>query len=265
MKRLAAIDNSLFIRCASRSRPKDSSPHPLFGKNADFLTTPHPHGDHPAEMGSPTVHRTATDVSAPTPRMGDELLRTTSFLGTQEDPPVISVAIGAMSELLDLIGAKRLPEALDLAHEILVTGSSGKAAPKPTPPAEVSGEYRDRFSVRTGRRVVFVNAAEVSWIGAGGDYATLHTARGNFLLRESIASLSSQLDPQRFVRVHRSTIVNLDEASELRSMTNRDALLRLRDGTQIRVSRSYISALYERLNKGCADKRGLSNQHSKKS
>nr|WP_253895441.1 LytTR family DNA-binding domain-containing protein [Corallococcus exercitus] len=107
--------------------------------------------------------------------------------------------------------------------------------------------YAARFEVRIGRRVVFVEAADVQWIEADGDYATLHVGERTYLLRESLSRLSHLLDPARFVRVHRSTIVRIDCVAELRALSNRDALLRLRDGTPIRASRTYIEPLLELL------------------
>lgn len=97
--------------------------------------------------------------------------------------------------------------------------------------------------VRTGNRTVPVETRDISWIDADGDYATLHANGREYLVRESLQRLSAQLDPARFVRVHRSAIVRIDQVAELRALPNRDALLCLRDGTPIRASRTYIDAL----------------------
>ena len=67
------------------------------------------------------------------------------------------------------------------------------------------------------------------------------------LVRERLHSLATQLDPRQFQRVHRSTIVRLDMIAELRCLTNRDALLRLRDGSLLRASRTYMPALTDAL------------------
>jgi two-component system LytT family response regulator len=92
----------------------------------------------------------------------------------------------------------------------------------------------------------------VERIEADGDYATLHVGARTYLLRERIHALAQQLDPAQFARVHRSTIVRLDMVSELRALTNRDALLRLRDGTLLRASRTYVPALMAALRGGRA-------------
>ena len=103
--------------------------------------------------------------------------------------------------------------------------------------------YLSRFTVRYGSRLVFVDAGDVDWIDAAGDYATLHAAGREYLVRTPLHRLTESLDPAAFVRVHRSAIVRLDRVAELRTLGNRDALLRLRDGTPLRASRTYIDAL----------------------
>jgi two-component system LytT family response regulator len=94
---------------------------------------------------------------------------------------------------------------------------------------------------------VIVGSGEVDWIEADGDYATLHVAGKTYLLRERLHALAARLDPDHFQRVHRSAIVRLDRVGELRALTNRDALLRLRDGSAVRVSRTYMPALMSAL------------------
>jgi two-component system LytT family response regulator len=109
--------------------------------------------------------------------------------------------------------------------------------------------YTEIFTVRVGSRQVFVRTADISWIEADGDYAILHAAGKRFMVRESLQRLSTQLDPAEFVRVHRSTIVRISELSEMRSLSNQDALLRLQDGTPLRASRTYIRQLRALLDK----------------
>jgi two-component system LytT family response regulator len=100
-----------------------------------------------------------------------------------------------------------------------------------------------RFAIRNGRRVFFVTANEVEWIEAQGDYAALHVSGKTHLLREPLHILERRLDPASFVRIHRSTIVRLDRIAEMQALANRDCLLRLKDGTTLRVSRSYSDRL----------------------
>lgn len=149
--------------------------------------------------------------------------------------------VHALDYLLKPIEDDRFAEALERARQ---SQASRSIRPEGNADRPV---YAARFEVRIGRRVVFVEAADVQWIEADGDYATLHVGEQTWLLRESLNRLSQLLDPARFVRVHRSTIVRIDCVAELRALSNRDALLRLRDGTPVRASRTYIEPLLERL------------------
>lgn len=106
---------------------------------------------------------------------------------------------------------------------------------------------RQRFAVRNGKRISFVTANEVEWIEAQGDYAALHVGGKTHLLREPLHLLEQRLDSSSFVRIHRSTIVRIDRIAEMQALANRDCLLRLKDGTTLRVSRSYSDRLQDAL------------------
>jgi two-component system, LytTR family, response regulator len=113
--------------------------------------------------------------------------------------------------------------------------------------AKRSSSNAQRFAIRNGRRIFFITANEVEWIEAQGDYAALHVNGKTHLLREPLHVLERRLDPSVFIRIHRSTIVRLDRISEMQALANRDCLLRLKDGTTLRVSRSYSDRLQEAL------------------
>ena len=104
------------------------------------------------------------------------------------------------------------------------------------------GAYTERFAVKTGRRVVFVHADEIDWIEAAGDYASLHVGRKTHLVRETLQNLEKRLDPVRFLRIHRSTIVAADRIQEMETLPNHEFRVRLTDGTELRASRTYSSA-----------------------
>ena len=112
-----------------------------------------------------------------------------------------------------------------------------KSAPRPRCPATAYLQRAQRITHSAGPRF------EVERIEAEGDYATLHANGKTWLVRERLHHLTMQLDPRQFHRVHRSSIVRLDMIAELCPLTNRDALLRLRDGSVLRASRSYMPAL----------------------
>jgi two-component system LytT family response regulator len=148
--------------------------------------------------------------------------------------------LAALDYLLKPVDDDRLDEALDRARLAFPYRGQGPAAAPAAP-------WTHTFPVRVGTRTVLVPAAEVERIEADGDYATLHAKGKTWLVRERLHTLAGRLDPQQFLRVHRSSIVRLDMIAELRSLTNRDALLRLRDGSLLRASRTYMPALTDAL------------------
>lgn len=97
----------------------------------------------------------------------------------------------------------------------------------------------DRLAIRTGDRIVIVRADEIDWIEGAGVYARLHTGPRSHLIRETLTNLCEMLDPERFVRIHRSTVVNRDRVRELRSYFHGEYLVLLEDGTQLKLSRTY--------------------------
>ena len=92
-----------------------------------------------------------------------------------------------------------------------------------------------------------VQVADVDWIEGLGDYAGLHVGGKTHLIREPLTSLETRLDRTQFVRVHRSTIVQVERIVRVEPSANRDAVLTLRDGKTLRVSRTYRSRLDELL------------------
>jgi LytTr DNA-binding domain len=103
--------------------------------------------------------------------------------------------------------------------------------------------YASRFSVRNGSRVQIVSVQDVEWIAAAGDYSELHTRARVHLLRETMKSLEQRLDPARFARIHRSRIISLPRILELRTIENREYIVKLSDGSQHRCSRTYAARI----------------------
>lgn len=157
----------------------------------------------------------------------------------------------AIDYLLKPIDDERFSEALDRARRALPWRQSMADTPGGSRKAEPT-DWLTRFSVRVGRKIAYVNASQVEWIEADGDYATLHVGEKAYLLRESLQRLEDRLDPAAFVRVHRSAIVRIDCVAELQPLANRDAMLRLRNGMPLRASRTYIEHLLASLSGGRA-------------
>lgn len=167
------------------------------------------------------------------------------LLTAHEGFAVRAFRLNAIDYLLKPLDDQRLMESLERAREMihlrsLRTKDAPAVAPREKPKA-------GKFSVRIGHRIVYVQASDVEWIGADGDYATLHVGAKSYMVRESLQTIAAKLGESRFVRVHRSSIVRIDQVAELQPLTNRDAVIRLLDGTPVRVSRTYIGDLLTRL------------------
>ena len=105
------------------------------------------------------------------------------------------------------------------------------------------GSYLEKLAVRTGNRTTLVPVDEIDWIEAVGDYAGLHVGQRTPLLRETLNNLEQRLDPKRFVRIHRSTIVQISRIRQLQTAKNRELRISLVDGTSLKVSRTYRERL----------------------
>jgi DNA-binding LytR/AlgR family response regulator len=106
----------------------------------------------------------------------------------------------------------------------------------------VTRRYLDRILVPQDGRTIFIRASEVEWIEAAHNHVMIHTGTRSLRLRESLGALASRLDPYRFVRIHRSTVVNVDHIAELQPWFGGDSIVVLRSGKQLRVSRSHRDA-----------------------
>jgi two-component system LytT family response regulator len=115
-------------------------------------------------------------------------------------------------------------------------------------PHEGKGTRRiDRFVIKSGGTTRFIRATEIDWIEAAGVYVNLHVAGKQLLYRAPLNDLVEKLDPQRFIRVHRSAIINIDSITQLQPISHGEFEVLLKDGSRPRVSRTYRSELEKRL------------------
>lgn len=171
---------------------------------------------------------------------GTEILSQTShqpfvvFTTAYAEHAATAFELGALDYVLKPFGADRLARALERVRTAI--GEPG------SPPAldrlrEALGTGpMSRLFVRSGNGVIPVLVSEVSWFQASGDYVTAHTSRSRYLLHLSLNRLESRLDAKRFVRIHRTHIVNLDHVVAFRRQS-RGLMAELRDGTRVPVSR----------------------------
>jgi two-component system LytT family response regulator len=129
--------------------------------------------------------------------------------------------------------SSRLATLLDDYFALPATGGAagGPAAPAPA--------YLERLVIKSGGRVTLLRAADIEWIDADGDYVRIHVGKSWHLLRETMKHLEAQLDPARFVRIHRSTIVNLERIRELQPFFRGEYVVVLHSGVTLKLSRGY--------------------------
>jgi len=99
--------------------------------------------------------------------------------------------------------------------------------------------YPTRVAVRSADHFVVVDWSDVDWVEAADNYVKLHVGAKEYLLRDTLAAIEKQLDPNRFARIHRSAIVQLDRVAELHSATHGDFDVLLRGGTRLTLSRTW--------------------------
>jgi two-component system LytT family response regulator len=140
-----------------------------------------------------------------------------------------------------------------MSHMQALLGGAAVSAPPPGNDAGIATGQRsspmlDRVLVKGPDRVRLLPVEQISWIEADGVYVKLHTRDGAVHLhRGLLGSLDAALDSRRFVRIHRSAIVNIDVVSELRQDAHGDYIAVLRDRTEVRVGRRFRSRLQARL------------------
>jgi two-component system LytT family response regulator len=99
--------------------------------------------------------------------------------------------------------------------------------------------YLERFAIKTGEKILFIRAQDVDSIEAEGNYVRLNVATSSYLVRETINSIESQLDPRTFVRIHRSTIVNINRVRELQAWARGEYRVMLDNDAHYTLSRGY--------------------------
>jgi len=192
---------------------------------------------------------------------GFEVIQT---VGAERMPPVVFVTaydqhalrafeVQALDYLLKPFDSERFQGALRRVRRQIdsrETGDIGQrllALVRDLRPA--SQARTDRLVVKSGGRLYFLRADEIDWIEAAGNYVRLHVGAEGHLLRETMNSIESRLNPEIFFRIHRSHIVNIERIKELQPWFNGEYVVILRNGTRLTLSRGYREKLQERLGK----------------
>ena len=149
--------------------------------------------------------------------------------------------VHAVDYLLKPFTAERFRTAVARARERIAAKTAGAGVASLAASLRALPSYVARLPARTPSGTAFIDLDTVDWMDAADNYVRLHVRGREYFVRDTLASLETQLDPARFVRVHRSAIVRIDRVVEIRPETHGDAELVLRDGTRIPVSRTFRS------------------------
>jgi two-component system LytT family response regulator len=173
------------------------------------------------------------------------------FLTAYEQHVLRAFDVHALHYLLKPVDDLRFAAAVDRARNLVDSALKAEMAKRVMKVLDqTADQYASRFTVQTGSRIQIVIAEEVEWIGAAGDYVELHVSGRCFLLRETMASLERRLDPEKFLRIHRSRIVQSKSILELQSIDNREFRVKLTDGSEHRSSRTHADRLVAWLSSG---------------
>lgn len=167
----------------------------------------------------------------------------TIFVTAHRDYAVSAFEACALDYLLKPFTRSRFATVLARAKEQIMRNSLQNLPEDDAALQSFARAPADLLIVKAGGKLVFVRTSELRWIEAEKDYARLHLRRGSHFIRETMANLQNRLDPLVFVRIHRSTIVNINEISEVSPLAGSDCNVLLRDGTELTLSRRYRAEL----------------------
>ena len=196
-------------------------------------------------------------------RVGPEKMPPVVFVTAHDEYAIRAFELNAVDYLLKPYDADRFRQALSRAKaRIAPQGDDGRIAelrslislllsereerkgePVDAPLASFEG---DRIAVPVNGVLRIVRTGEIDWIETDGNYLRLHAGKTNYLFRSTAAEFEKQVDPARFARIHRRYIVNLDRVTEIQPWFAGDAVVILKDGTKLRMSRGHREAFHKR-------------------
>jgi two-component system, LytTR family, response regulator len=177
-------------------------------------------------------------------QIGPEQMPAVVFVTAHDQYAIRAFEINVLDYLLKPVTAERFHQSLERAKTRLTGGeemgrrmvSMLEAMANPSP-------YAKRLAVRSGARTVFVPVDDIEWIQAAENYVELHCDAGRHLLLATMNTLEAALDPQMFLRIHRSLIVNVGRIKELQPAGQGEYVMVLRSGVRLQSGRSYHEKL----------------------
>lgn len=180
-------------------------------------------------------------------RLGSDAPAAVVFVTAHDQFALQAFEVHAVDYLLKPFDRPRFQTALRRALDRLRTNATDDLTTKlnaviaqlqPRPSAST-----ERIPVKTGGRVIFVNVADIDWIGSADNYVELHVGPQAHLIRETMTAMEQRMPEERFVRISRTAIVNTDRVKELQPLFHGEYSVTLRDGTRLTLSRTYRNQL----------------------
>jgi two-component system LytT family response regulator len=182
--------------------------------------------------------------------IGPERMPMVIFVTAYDQHAIKAFQVRALDYLLKPFDRERFSDALQRARtqiESQTNGDLGKRLLALMKDMKRDAPKTDRLVVKSGGRLFFLRADEIDWIEAAGNYVRLHVGNQSHLLRETMTAIESRLDPERFFRIHRCRIVNVERIQEMQPWLNGEYSVVLRTGVRLTLSRGYREKLQDKL------------------
>jgi two-component system LytT family response regulator len=181
--------------------------------------------------------------------VGADAMPLTVFVTAYDEYALRAFDVHALDYLLKPVDAEHIARAVDRVRQSVAAFDRAGDRRLRALLDQFANErrYVRRLPVPADGRLIIVRVEEIDWISTADNYVTLHVGRREILLRRSLAWLERELNPDEFVRVHRTTVVRVDRVREIVSESHGDCTARLADGTTLAVSRNFRNRLEQAL------------------
>jgi len=155
----------------------------------------------------------------------------------------------ALTRARKRVGERKIGSLSNQLVSLMAEHKTGKRVDQSAGPVEVR-ERSERILIKERDSVFFVKTENIDWVEAAKDYVVIHIGQKKHLLRESMTRMENRLNPDMFVRIHRSSIVNIERIKELKSYFHGDYIVYMKDGLELKLSRRYWGRVEEVLGAG---------------
>ena len=177
--------------------------------------------------------------------IGPERMPAVVFVTAHDQHAVEAFEVHALDYVLKPVHRSRFNGAIDRAVGLIRSGSGQRGRPLSEVLERLSPTGNERIAVRSGDRVLFLRVADIDWIEAADDLVRIHLGKSVHEHRATMAQIEQRLPQARFIRIHRSTIVNVDRIREFQPWFQGDWILVLADGTRLQSGKSYRKRIRE--------------------